>query len=246
MRRAVLGAVLVFALAVPAATAKTTRNFTFQSSGKAVQFGVLFGTGADGTYEDFPVTIKPDERNGAFTVGLLWNNPADDWDLYVYQKIGNQTEQVGSSTSGAPGTEEQATIQPQGEGPVEAGQYIVRVQNYSSADPNFRGVGKFSPFTEPNRRPRARLKVRRRASSRKRVRLNASRSSDPDGRIVSYAFDLDGDGSMERVSKKPRIRHRFRPGRHRIGLRVTDNQGARAYTNATINVYKAKRKRRKR
>jgi hypothetical protein len=242
MRRAALAALALLAVAAPAASAKTTKNFTFQSSGTAVQPGAVAGIGAPGTYQDFPVTVKPDESNGAFTIGLLWDNPADDWDLYVYAKIGNQLEQVGSSAGGPPSTEEQTTVQSQGV-PLDPGQYVIRVQNYAAASPDFRGTGKFTAYTPPNIGPKASLKAPKKARAGKRVKIDASKSKDPDGKIVSYAFDFDGDGTMETAAgTKAKIRHRFKPGRHRIAVRVVDNKGARAYANRTIVVLPKKKR----
>ena len=238
MRRLAVVLVAAFVLAVPAATAKTSRNFTFQSSGAAL---------VPGSQEDFPFTIRPDEENGAFSVGLKWTNPADDWDLYVYQRINGQLEEVGSSAGGAPSTEEQATVQGQLGRPVEPGQYVISVVNFAAADPNFEGVTKFTTFTPPNRRPRVKLRVRpKKASSRRRVRISAKGSKDPDGRIVSFAFDLDGNGSMETVTGKRRvIKRRFKPGFRHISVRATDDDGARTYANATVAVYKPKPRRRR-
>jgi hypothetical protein len=75
------------------------------------------------------------------------------------------------------------------------------------------------------------------------VKIDASKSKDPDGKIVSYAFDFNGDGTMETFTgAKAKVRHRFKPGRHRIAVRVVDNKGARAYANRTIVVYPRKKK----
>lgn len=238
MKRLAVVLVAAFALAVPVATAKTTKNFTFQSSNTAI---------APGTYEEFPFTIAPDERNGAFSVGLDWNNPGDDWDLYVFQRIGSSNEEAGSSAGGAPSTREQATVQGQLGQPVEPGRYIIRVENFASVDPNFRGTVKFTQYIPPNKRPQAKLRVRpKKASSRRRVLIDARRSKDTDGRIVSYAFDLNGDGTMETSTGKRRyIKRRFKPGFRHVGVRVIDDKGARSYANATVAVYKPKPRRRR-
>ena len=237
MRRLALALVAIFVLAVPAATAKTSRNLTFQSSGTAL---------GPGSHEDFPFTVASDEENGAFSVGLKWQNPGDDWDLYVFQRIGTQLEEVGSSAGGAPSTEERATVQGQLGRPIEPGQYVIRVENFAAVDPNFEGVVKFTPYTPPNKRPRVKLRVRpKKVSSRKRVTISVKGSHDPDGRIVSFAFDLDGNGSMETVTGKRRvIKRRFKPGFRHIAVRATDDKGARKYANATVAVYKPKPRRR--
>jgi plastocyanin len=70
------------------------------------------------------------------------------------------------------------------------------------------------------------------------VVLDSSRSRDPDGRIETHLWDLDGDGVYERDSgRKARIRHAFeQPGKLRIGLVVLDDDGAFAVRHRRIEV----------
>jgi PKD domain len=229
MRRIALVVVSLLLVAAPGAAAKTTKDFTYQSKGEAVIPGA--------SYEDVPFTIKPDERNGSFAVLLQWADPAEDWDLEVYHKVGSDLEQVGSSGNGAPNNEERAEVQAQS-GPLEPGTYIIRAVNFAAVNPSFHGAVKFEPFIPLNRRPRARLKAPKRTRVGKRVTLDASRSKDPDGKIVSYAFDLNGNGAMGRPNgKHPRLRYRFqRAGIHHISVRVVDNKGLASYANATVRV----------
>jgi hypothetical protein len=248
MRRVALGAAAALALALPAAViAKQTADFEYQSHGTAVQPGAVVGLGTPGSYEDFPFTIAGDDQDGAVTVGLRWANVADDWDLYVYRKnASGGLDQVASSAQGTT-TEEQATIQAQ-TGPVTPGDYVIRVQNYASSSPDFSGSVKFAPYTPPNEPPKAKLKVKKRAVAGRRVKIDATKSSDADGKVVRYLFDLDGDGSMELDNGGAGvIRRKFSYGLHHIGVRVVDDDSARSYASATIAVQKpAKKKRKKR
>ena len=233
MRRAavLLALLAVAAVAAPGAAAKTTKNFTFQSHNTAI---------GPGSYEDFPFTIKPDERNGAATIGILWDNPANDWDLYVYKKVGSTLEQVGSSAGGAPQNSEEATVQSQG-APLDPGQYVIRVENFAALDPGFRGTAKFSTFIPPNKLPTARLRAPKRTRAGRKVTLNARKSKDRDGKIVSYAWDLDGNGSMEtKTGKRGKIRRRLKTGRRHVAVRVIDDDGAKAFATRTILVYPRK------
>jgi hypothetical protein len=242
MRRLVLTAVAVASLALaPAAMAKTTKGSTFKSKGTAVSPGAVAGLGTPGTYEDFKVTIPSGDRDGSMTVTVDWANPADDWDLYVYEKVGSTLETVGSSAGGPPSTEEKALVQSQGV-PLTAGQYVIRVQNYAASSPQFTGSVKFTSFKPLNKLPTARLKAPKRTRAHHRVTLSAKGSKDPDGRIVNYAFDLNGDGAMDVFAgKHAKIRHRFKkPGRHHVTVRVIDDKGARAYATRTILVYPKK------
>lgn len=238
MKAAVIA--IALGLLLPAAAfGKTTRDFTYKSTGKAATPDPG-GTGNPASYEDFPFTIAADDADGHISVEVHWTNPFDDFDLYVYKK--NSTgglDQVGSSAGGPPNTSEQTTIDAQGGSPIAPGDYVVRVQNYAATSPDFEGVVKFTEFKVPNARPTAKLKAPKTGSARKAVKLDASASRDSDGTIVNYAFDLDGDGSIETDNGASKVlRHKFSAGVHHVTVRVTDNGGKRAYATRTIRVRK--------
>lgn len=65
------------------------------------------------------------------------------------------------------------------------------------------------------------------------VTLNGSPSTDPDGTIVSYEWDVDGDDNYEETGE--RVTRTFEPGDYEISLRVTDNKGA-TVTSESENV----------
>src|SRR3954453_15380145 len=157
MRAFGIACALGLLLAVPAsALGKTTANSTFNSSGSAAAPGAVAGTGADGTFEDFPVTVAADDSDGQMSVEIHWSNPADDWDLYVYKK--NSTgglDQVGSSAGGPPSTSEATTVSQQGTDPLPPGDYVVRAQNYAATSSDFEGSVKFTDFKVPNKRATA-------------------------------------------------------------------------------------------
>ena len=63
------------------------------------------------------------------------------------------------------------------------------------------------------------------------VSFNASGSSDPDGTIAKYEWDLDGNGSYEtNTGTTTRPPSYATAGEVTVGLRVTDNNGATATT----------------
>ncbi len=70
------------------------------------------------------------------------------------------------------------------------------------------------------------------------VNLNGTGSSDPDGSIVRYEWDLDGNGSYETdtgaVDNVPTVIND--PGSYDVKLRVTDNQGSTGTDNLLIEV----------
>ncbi len=58
------------------------------------------------------------------------------------------------------------------------------------------------------------------------VTLDGSSSTDPNGQIVRYEWDLNGDGTFERSGSEPTVETRFeQAGTHLVGLRVTDDEG---------------------
>ena len=58
------------------------------------------------------------------------------------------------------------------------------------------------------------------------VAFSSAGSSDPDGTIASYAWDLDGDGAFDDSSAaNPSFQYTV-AGSYSVRLRVTDNQGA--------------------
>jgi hypothetical protein len=236
MKTLVLTIALV--LLLPAvALGKTTADFTYKSSGKAATPDPG-GTGDPASYEDIPFKIASDEANGTMSVEVHWTNPADDFDLNVYRK--NSTgglDLVGTSGGAPPATSEQTSVEAQGGDPVPPGDYVIRVQNYLSTSPDFEGFVKFGEFKVPNARPVAKLKAVKTVTAGKASVLDASGSRDSDGKIANYAWDLDGDGSIEtNGGSRKTLRHKFSPGVHHVTVRVTDNGGKRAYATRTVRV----------
>jgi subtilisin-like proprotein convertase family protein len=69
------------------------------------------------------------------------------------------------------------------------------------------------------------------------VTLDASGSTDPDGAITGYAWDLDGSGQYATsTGSTPFLQHAFAPGTYQLSVRVTDNFGATATAPLTLIV----------
>lgn len=69
------------------------------------------------------------------------------------------------------------------------------------------------------------------------VAFDGSGSSDPDGRIVLYEWDFNGDGRYEqRLSAAATSWLYDEPGKYRVSLRVTDNGGAAAVGTKELEV----------
>jgi plastocyanin len=71
--------------------------------------------------------------------------------------------------------------------------------------------------------------------------LDGSASRDPDGSVASYAWDLDGDGSFERMGgSEARLAHVFeKAGQYSVGLRVVDATGDSGDARQTVEVVAA-------
>lgn len=71
------------------------------------------------------------------------------------------------------------------------------------------------------------------------VVLDASSSFDQDGEVVSYAWDFDGDGTIDLETGQPTASHAFPEGGvHAAAVRVTDDEGASslpAVTQVVVN-----------
>jgi hypothetical protein len=70
------------------------------------------------------------------------------------------------------------------------------------------------------------------------VTFNAGASSDPEGPIADYAWDLDGDGSFETDTGTTPVATRSYagPGALTVSLRVTDGDGLTSSTSALLTV----------
>ena len=71
------------------------------------------------------------------------------------------------------------------------------------------------------------------------VYFSAFGSSDPDGKIIRYAWDLDGNGSLETdaTSTSGYTQYTYaKPGEYTVTLQVTDDEGGTATDTVLVNV----------
>jgi parallel beta-helix repeat protein len=70
------------------------------------------------------------------------------------------------------------------------------------------------------------------------ITFNPSNSYDPDGTVVLYEWDFDGDGVYDQISPTPQATsHNYaNAGEYNVTLRVTDNDGLTDTVSATINL----------
>lgn len=256
---AIVPVVIAIVLAIaPGADAATTPNFAFEHGSAnyrtapatvpgAYQPGITprAACPASGvptcTYEAHEFTIAPGQENGAFAVSVTWESEDDDWDLYVYKVRGDgsvdESSPVASSAQGGT-TDETAIMRSGPDAPIAAGTYRIYVDNWAVATSmDWKGYVAFSPYVASNRLPAANFAAPAGATAGSPVPLDASGSSDPDGRIVDYAWDLDGNGAFETAGgASPTLSPSLPAGRANIGLKVTDNRGGVAYATRSFTV----------
>jgi PKD repeat protein len=69
------------------------------------------------------------------------------------------------------------------------------------------------------------------------VTFDATNSTDPDGTVDYYAWDFDGDGTVDQNTTSATIEHTYdSSGEQNVSLTVTDDDGARNTTNTTVQV----------
>lgn len=93
-------------------------------------------------------------------------------------------------------------------------------------------------ITVLNRAPVARLVVPSPSLTGQQIAFSAATSSDPDGTITGYEWDLDGDGTFETNTGpgSTTARSFASAGDYVVGVRVTDDAGATAATTAAVPV----------
>ena len=69
------------------------------------------------------------------------------------------------------------------------------------------------------------------------VTFDGSGSNDPDGRIMSYEWDFEGDGIYDLASDSPTVEWLYdEAGDYQVSLRITDDDGAMAIGTREIEV----------
>jgi hypothetical protein len=87
-----------------------------------------------------------------------------------------------------------------------------------------------------NMAPTANAGVDQNGSTGTVVNLSAASSSDPGNDIVSYAWDLDGDGQYDDATGVNASLTAATPGTYVVGVQATDADGAVSTDSATITI----------
>jgi len=256
---ALVATAVVAAIAPAAAGAATTPNFAFKHNETNGRTGPTVAGGGERscagpavcTYEMHEFEIKPGEENGAFAISISWaglpgqegSDTQNDFDLYVYRVVtdpdGEEVEvQVASGATGGT-TEETASLLSSVNAPIAPGKYRIYVDNFK-VDPStqeWEGFAAFEPFAVVNQRPLAALAAPAQANVGQIVTLDATGSTDADGTIENYAWDLDGNGTFDVDGPSPTHQTRFGSGgRKHVGVRVRDDDGDLSFAAQTVEV----------
>jgi PKD repeat protein len=72
------------------------------------------------------------------------------------------------------------------------------------------------------------------------VTLNATDAFDPDGEIIEYQWDIDGDGNIDKITTTENTTHAYtEAGTYDVALVAVDNDGATNGTATTVTVESA-------
>jgi hypothetical protein len=112
---------------MPTVAAAPSRAATFRNQTQT-QPNQIAGEGEPGTYEDVALQVTAEDAARVLSLQLTGDVPADDYDLVLYRRDGDQLTQVGSS--GNPANPETIVL----DDPA-AGDYVLRVVNFLAAGP---------------------------------------------------------------------------------------------------------------
>jgi hypothetical protein len=210
------------------------------------------------TYETFALDVPAGTHHASLTAKIAWTDARVDLDLSVY-RAGPDGRPSGAAIARSATTghaSEEAVYAPQDQ-PVEAGTYVVVVDNVCSRDadddPRSRnpavkancGIGAEVPDEDDfhgevdlsNEPPTVTLAGPNRVPAKQQATFRAE-AQDPEGGVLVYEFDLDGDGIYELDSDGNQAVQTSFPARgtRTIGVRVTDDAGATAFATKTVTV----------
>jgi PKD repeat protein len=118
---------------------------------------------------------------------------------------------------------------------TQPGKYTVKLAVEDSADKTPTKVAS-NAITVVNRPPIASFTYSPAQPSSGAKVAFTSTSSDPDGKITAYYWDLDNDGQFDDGGARTMTRTFASPGRYTVGLRVKDDKGAVSETSRVVPV----------
>ncbi|MGC9529935.1 MAG: PKD domain-containing protein [Candidatus Bipolaricaulaceae bacterium] len=223
----------------PLAELGATVMFLYREPAGQLYLFIIHDRGEPGAGGSAEFTIQGVPLGADF---VLQDDAADMDFNDVYDIAGAQLRWVwgGPRTDGGVlgplGTEFQITLTP---GAITGIQRMVFLSgNVSSPQRTELGLDRPIVITGTrNQPPTARLTVTPgEPRARQEVVFDASGSSDPDGSIVEYRWDFNGDGAVDLVSTEPKVRFTYSSGgSFDVRLVLVDNAGAE--TSFTYSLY---------
>jgi PKD domain len=223
----------VIALLLPASTAVAT---IVNAQGRALN------ATAGQAFTDVVATFEGDSPGG-YSASIDWGDGSAATDATIQQRSQNGNffsyDLGGGHTYAQPGdykivvtvTDPASPNTPQ---QIQAGAHVVAPQEPPP------GEQPPAPQPQPQNEPPI-AQIAAEASTIKAgapLAFDASKSTDSDGSIIAYAFDLDGNGSFETDcgSSPSAVGSYGTSGTVRVGVRVTDSAGAASVTTATLAI----------
>jgi hypothetical protein len=112
---------------MPTVSDTPSREATYRNQTQT-QPNQIVGEGEEGTYEDIALDVRDTDQAKVLSLELTGENPADDYDLELYRRLGGELVEVGSSGNVA--NPELILLD---DPPV--GEYVLRVVNFLAAGP---------------------------------------------------------------------------------------------------------------
>lgn len=140
------------------------------------------------------------------------------WDL-------NNNSTFGGPEDGGTGTNPILTL--------PAGTYVIKLQVFAPVPYKISTVAKKTIVVAPNAAPSAKVTIAPGALTAGQVVTFNDASTDSDGTIVGRTWDLNNDGVFGDFLNSPTATAIFGAGNYKVGLQVTDNEGAKS--TATID-----------
>jgi PKD repeat protein len=205
-----------FGVALGVNGSRNNAFFTRPSAGAWHHYALVFDSAAPAASQ---ITPYVDGAPVSYTKGVSGTGAGNfaNSSLYLMSRGGSAAWPTGASLFGAGGLDDVSVY--------------TRALTASEIATQYSGSTNSSPTASFTASPNP-------ATTGQAVSFNASASSDPDGTIAKYEWDLDGNGSYETDTGTTATTSKTyaTAGPVTVGLRVTDNQGATATTTRSLSV----------
>ena len=207
---------------------------------------LVFNNGTGRSYSSVDEIDTPLAADGSYTIvagqpygpdDLTWSYTAEPATSFYADHIsGSQRRANGNTlvTNGTGGTLFEVTISGEIVWEYDAGGQVFRADRYA---PDYAGFDGTPLDDNPvNQTPLADAGGPYRGDAGTTIALSGLGSSDSDGSISLYEWDLDNDGQYDDATGATAEFNAATAGTFTVGLRVTDDDGAQDIDTATLNI----------